>query len=108
MDDYLSEDLPKYPLYHDEMIIASPWEDLIEDAKLKNGTLKHKLEIYKEPFFTVYKKEKLLKIGNENKHGENNQGTHFYFLDNPLNCLDSLWQINGNDKQFFVEEIIWK
>ena len=60
----------------------------------------------------IEKKEKLLEIGKEEAWGENNQGTHFFFLDNPINCLHSLWQIkeiaNQTNKQYYVEEIKWK
>ena len=106
IDNYPKELFPKYPVLHEDMIIASYWNDLEEDATLDNGTLKHKLEIYNAPFFTVYKKEKLLEIGKESSMGQNNQGRHFLFLDNPINCLESLWQIKPNLKE--VEEIKWK
>lgn len=109
IENYPAHIFPKYPVLHEDMIIASKWEDLQSDVVLENGTLKHKLEIYNQPFFTVYKKEKLLEIGKEESLGTNNQGTHFFFLDNPLNCLDSLWQIHLNEKnEYYVEELKWK
>lgn len=108
INDYPANVFPKYPVLHEDMIIASYWKDIEEDVLLENGTLKHKLEIYEKPFFTVYKKDKLLKIGKEISLGQNNQGTHFFFLENPLNCLDSLWQIKRKDSIYYVEEIKWK
>lgn len=106
LDSYPKEQLPKYPILHQEIIIASYWQDLIEDAQLLDGTLAHKLKIYSNPFFTVYSKEKLLEIGKEDSLGKNNQGRHFFFLSNPINCLDSLWQIEPNQTE--VKEILWK
>lgn len=109
LEEYPKEIFPKYPVLHEDMIIASKWKDLEEDTLLDNGTLKHKLAIYNQPFFTIYKKEKLLEIGKEDSLGQNNQGTHFFFLDSPLNCLDSLWQIHINEKnEYHVEELKWK
>lgn len=112
LDNYPKEIFPKYPVLHEDMIIASHWSDIESDALLDNGTLKHKLNIYESPFFTIYKKSKLLEIGKEEAWGENNQGTHFFFLDNPINCLHSLWQIKEiakeKNKQYYVEEIKWK
>lgn len=105
---YPKELFPKYPVYHHDMIIASHWEDLEKDVLIENGTLKHKLKIYDKPFFTVYKKDLLKEIGQEDSKGENNQGTHFYFLDDPKNVLHSLWQIKEKNKQYYVEEITWK
>ena len=52
------------------------WE---EDVKLENGTLKHKLEIYEEPFLPFTKKDNLLEIGKGESMGQNNQGRHFFF-----------------------------
>ncbi len=106
LDNYHKDLFPKYPVLHEDMIIASYWNDLEADVILENGTLKHKLEIYQKPFFTVYKKEKLLEIGKEESMGQNNQGRHFFFLEKPIYCLDSLWQIKSNLKE--VEEIKWK
>lgn len=106
LDNYPKDLFPKYPVLHEDMIIASYWNDLEDDVILENGTLKHKLEIYQKPFFTVYKKEKLLEIGKEESMGQNNQGRHFFFLEKPIYCLDSLWQIKSNLKE--VEEIKWK
>jgi hypothetical protein len=108
LDEYPKEIFPKYPVYHHDMIIASYWDDLEKDVLVENGTLKHKLKIYEKPFFTVYKKSLLKEIGKEESLGENNQGTHFYFLDKPINALDSLWQINENNQQYNVERIKWK
>lgn len=109
LDQYPNTIFPKYPVLHEDMIIASKWEDLESDVLIDSGTLKHKLEIYNQPFFTIYKSEKLLEIGKEDSLGTNNQGTHFFFLDSPLNCLDSLWQIHANEKnEYYVEELKWK
>lgn len=108
INDYPKEIFPQYPVYHHDMIIASYWLDLEKDVILENGTLKHKLQIYEQPFFTIYKKSLLKEIGKEQSLGENNQGTHFFFLDTPMNALDSLWQINEVNKQYTVEEIKWK
>ena len=105
INNYPKELFPKYPVLHEDMIIASYWIDLEEDVKLENGTLKHKLEIYEEPFFTIYKKDNLLEIGKEESMGQNNQGRHFFFKESPINCLDSLWQIKNNLE---VEEIKWR
>ena len=108
LEEYPKEIFPKYPVYHHYMIIASYWDDLEKDVLVENGTLKHKLKIYEKPFFTIYKKSLLKEIGKEESLGENNQGTHFYFLDKPINALDSLWQINENNQQYNVERIKWK
>lgn len=109
LEQYPSHIFPKYPVLHEDMVIASKWEDLESDVLVDNGTLKHKLQIYNQPFFTVYKKENLLEIGKEDSLGSQNQGTHFFFLDNPINCLDSLWQICVNEKnEYYVEELKWK
>lgn len=108
LNEYPKEVFPKYPVYHHDMIIASYWDDLEKDVLVENGTLKHKLKIYEKPFFTVYRKSLLKEIGKEDSLGENNQGTHFLFLDTPINALDSLWQINENNKQYNVERIKWK
>lgn len=108
INDYPAELFPKYPVLHEEMIIASYWQDIEEDVVLENGTLKHKLNIYEKPFFTIYKKDKLLEIGKETSLGQNNQGTHFFFLKNPIECLDSLWQIQSKENTYYVEEIKWK
>lgn len=108
LDEYPKEIFPTYPVYHHDMIIASHWIDLENDVLIDNGTLKHKLDIYEKPFFTIYHKSLLKEIGKEDSLGENNQGTHFLFLDKPINALDSLWQINENNNQYTVEEIIWK
>jgi hypothetical protein len=105
LDQYPKEIFPKYPVYHHDMIIASYWEDLEKDVLVENGTLKHKLKIYEKPFFTVYHKSLLKEIGKEDSLGENNQGTHFFFLDTPINALDSLWQIKENNQQYTVERI---
>jgi hypothetical protein len=107
LDFYPKSLFPKYPVLHEEIVIASYWNDLLKDSLIENGTLKHKLSIYEKPFFTVYKKEDLLYIDKEDSLGENNQGTHFYFLKNPKDCLDSLWQIKINN-ELTVEEIKWK
>lgn len=106
LENYDKERLPKFPILHSEIIIASTWEDIKEDAKLFEGTLNHKLQIYNRPFFTVYKKNKMLEIGKEEQCDEKNQGRHYFFLDNPLICLDSLWQINEDKDD--VQEILWK
>lgn len=112
LDKYPKDLFPKYPVLHEDMIIASHWKDIESDVLLDNGTLKHKLKIYENPFFTVYQKDKLLEIGKEESWGENNQGTHFFFLDKPIHCLHSLWQIkeinNQENKQYYIEEIKWK
>lgn len=97
--------LKKLPIYHHDIIIASYWEDLENDSLLENGTLKHKLEIYEYPFFTIYEKNKLYKLLKEDNVSENNQGTHFYFLTEPLKSLDSLWQIENKESKFFVNKI---
>lgn len=96
LDNYPASVFPKYPVLHEEMIIASHWQDLEDDVLVDNGTLKHKLHIYEEPFFTIYHKNKLLEIGKEDSLGQNNQGTHFFFLEPPLECLDSLWQVKSS------------
>ncbi len=109
LNSYSKDKLPKYPILHEEIVIGSYWNDLLEDSILENGTLKHKLEIYSNPFFTIYKKNNLLEIGKENSLGENNQGRHFFFIKPPLESLDSLWQIKKNDlssNPFTVEKII--
>lgn len=103
---------------HDEVVIASLWEDLESDVLLENGTLKHKLNIYEKPFFTLYHRHSLLELGHENSHGENNQGRHYFFLDEPKKALHSLWQIhqkndtdntdiNTKTTPYFVEKILW-
>jgi hypothetical protein len=107
-ENYSRDLFPKYPVLHQDMIIASYWKDLEDDVLLENGTLKDKLRIYDKPFFTIYIKSKLLEIGKEDSLGHNNQGTHFFFLDKPINCLDSLWQINKNNNNYYVEELKWK
>lgn len=78
-------------ILHQDVIIASEWEDLIDDIKLPQSTLGHKLEIYDRPFFAIYFKNKLKEIGHET--GINNQGRHYLFLDKKLKTLHSLWQI---------------
>jgi hypothetical protein len=105
LEEYPKELFPKYPVYHHDMIIASYWDDLEKDVLLENGTLKHKLKIYEKPFFTIYRKSLLKEIGKEDSLGQNNQGTHFFFLESPINALDSLWQINEKNKQYTVERI---
>lgn len=100
--------LPYFPILHQDMIIASEWIDLEEDVLLENGTLKHKLKIYEKPFFTIYKKEFLLEIMKESAEDQANQGRHYLFKEKPLNCLDSLWQIEEQNDQYYVREIIWK
>ena len=79
------------PPRHDQFIIASPWADLWEDADLDDGTMAHKFQIYKDPFFTIYRKEGLREVGKEPSPGLQNQGTHFEFLRPPLDVLDSVW-----------------
>lgn len=93
---------------HDEVVIASQWQDLVDDVLLENGTLKHKLKIYEKPFFTVYYRQSLLELAKEESRGENNQGRHYFFLDEPKKALHSLWQIHQTqDNTYFVEKIIW-
>src|SRR5579871_72338 len=57
--------LPKPIIYHEEMIIASVWQDKKENVLLDNRTFKYKLKIYEKPFFTLYKKEKLQEVAKE-------------------------------------------
>ena len=83
----------KMPAKHDQFIIASSWNDIMDDAKYDDGTLAHKLKIYEKPFFTVYKKECLREVGKEAGVSQFNQGTHFEFLTSPKEALDSLWPI---------------
>lgn len=105
IDGYPKGSLPKYPIRHDEMIIASYWADMERDSYLINGTLKHKLSIYDAPFFTVYRKDGLLEVAKEISLGENNHGTHFFFLKNPKDCLDSLWAIIETESGYKVERL---
>lgn len=75
------ENLPRYPLRHDEIIIASTFEDFMNDSVLENGTFAHKLKIYKNPFISFYNKDYLIKLLNENEINKDskNQGIHWLF-----------------------------
>ena len=90
---YREGEPPVYPVRHDQMIIASFWDDLVADAALVFGTLDHKLSIYERPFFTAYHQGGLEYIGKEDGLDERNQGTHFFFRWPPLCALAALWTI---------------
>ncbi len=99
----LLENVQKYksfPLKHEDVIIASFWVDLLDDCQLENSTLKHKLQIYNHPFFTLYKKEKLLFLFPEHGVAENNQGKNFLFLDSPLNALKEIIFVEDLRKKY--------
>lgn len=90
---YREGELPVYPVRHDQMIIASFWDDLVADAALTFGTLDHKLTIYERPFFTAYHQDGLEYIGKEDGLDERNQGTHFFFRWPADRALAVLWTI---------------
>jgi len=74
------EDLPRYPLRHDDVVIASRLEDIMEDAKLPDGTLAHKLEIYEKPFITFYDRSAFSELMSENTINDSrNRGRHWLF-----------------------------
>lgn len=79
--------LNKDIILHEDVIIASYYDDLKNDSILKNGTLEHKLKIYNNPFFSLYFKNSLLYLDEEDGFGEQNKGCNFYFLKNPKQAL---------------------
>jgi hypothetical protein len=79
---------------HDQFVIASPRVDLWEDAAQDDGTLAHKLRIYADPFITIYRSSGLRTVGKEASANPHNQGTHFEFLKDQKEVLDSVWPIS--------------
>ncbi len=79
---------------HEDVIIGSLYEDLIEDALLEKGTLKHKLEIIQYPLLVIYDLEKLDILYKEPKTDSQNQGIHFVFKStNKLEALVNIFWV---------------
>lgn len=104
IDLFIPEQLPYYPIKHEDVVIASELQDLEEDVLQEHGTLKHKIEIYHQPFFTLYHRSAFKQLYKEDIKNLQNQGVHWLFLDNDKKkAIHSLWQITP---QFTVSRII--
>lgn len=95
--DFPAIELKYGKLQHQDIIIASNYEDLIEDAKLKEGTFMHKLDIYKNPVICAYLKKDLVELCAETKNGPQNTGINWLFLKDPKEVLFSIWQVQDLD-----------
>lgn len=74
------EELPRWPIKHEDVVIASTVSDLVADSRLERGTLEDKLRMYAEPFATFYDRRMLTELLKENPGADSkNQGRHWLF-----------------------------
>ena len=72
---------------HEDVIIASSYEDLVDDTGIENGTLKHKLETIKYPLVVCYRRSALDLFYAGPKWDLQNYGAHYLFKHEKLSAL---------------------
>lgn len=90
---------------HEDVIIASTYEDLVLDAQLDAGTLKHKLDIIKYPLVVCYRRSCLDILYEEPKTDTQNQGIHFTFNTEKTEALIAVFKATVEEDYVGLEQI---
>lgn len=96
------KELPRLPhnpygiIRHEDVIIASTFDDLERDVQLMEGTFKHKLDTITDPLIVAYWKKDFRELLSENAEtNPQNHGRHFLFRILPKRAaLAGVWLVH--------------